>query len=266
MLSYYGLSDPGCTRDDNEDRIALVPELGFYVVADGMGGHRRGELAAEVAISTMKHYIGTSRTGYDVTWPFGYNLDLSLGANLLTTAIRLANRQVWKQAESGPECAGMGTTIAAVMVHGRDAAVANVGDSRAYLLRSGELVQLTTDDTWVNAVLHKGALDEKSLLNHPMRHVLTQAAGSQNDVDVHTADLVFRPGDLLLVSSDGLHDVVGNTEIRDVMLSVRDLAPAAARLIECARAAGAPDNVSCILLRYDDGPDEPAPGPADPRG
>jgi protein phosphatase len=259
MLEFQGLSDAGCVREENEDRICMDGELGLFVVADGMGGHRRGELAAELAISTMKHYMDSARDGYDVTWPFGYNLELSLEANLLTTAIRLANRQVWKRAEAGPEYAGMGTTVAAALVRGRTAAIANVGDSRVYLLRGGELLQLTPDDTWVNAVLNKGMVDEQSLQSHPMRHVLTQAAGSQTDVNVHITEVALAPGDLLLLSSDGLHDVVNSESIRSLLVSARDLAPANARLIEAARTAGAPDNVSCILLRYEEEPGEPVP-------
>jgi protein phosphatase len=191
-----------------------------------------------------------------VTWPFGYNFELSLDANRLATGIRLANRQVWKRAEDGPEFAGMGTTVAAALIDGTHAAVANVGDSRVYLYRAGWLRQLTTDDTWLSAVVQRGMLDTTAIANHPMRNVLTQAAGSQYDVDVHTTDVKLEAGDMLLLSTDGLHTVVPDDDMRATLSSglaagrpVEDLA---GMLIQAGRSAGAPDNLSCVLIKYDE--------------
>ena len=255
MLRFHGVTDAGCSRQDNEDRVHDDEALGFFVVADGMGGHRHGEMAAELAISTMQYYLESSRGRTDVTWPFGYNFDLSLDANRLATAIRLANRQVWKCAERAPEFSGMGTTVAAALVSGAHAAIANVGDSRVYLHRAGALPQLTTDDTWLSAVMIRGALSKKTLANHPMRNVLTQAAGSEHDVEVHTHDLTLEPGDLLLLSTDGLHGVVGETicsMLSAGLSSGRSAEELAVTLIRAARSAGAPDNVSCVLVSYDE--------------
>jgi protein phosphatase len=251
VLHYHGISDAGCVRHDNEDRILMDAGLGVFAVADGMGGHRHGELAAELAISTLRYYLDSSRNLRELTWPFGYNFDLSLEANRLVTGVLLANRQIWKRSGEAPEYTGMGSTIVAVLVNGDRAAVANVGDSRGYLFRDGTLSQLTVDDTWLHAVLRRDQMSEKSLQDHPMRDVLTQAAGSQNDVEVHTKDVELRSHDVLLLCSDGLDGVVPQEGIVSVLQSNEMLPQKVARLCEAARAGGAPDNVSCILLRYE---------------
>jgi len=256
VLHYHGLSDVGCVRADNEDRILMDADLGVFVVADGMGGHRHGELAAELAISTLRYYLDSSRNLRELTWPFGYNFNLSLEANRLVTGILLANRQIWKRSGDAPEYTGMGSTIAAVLVNGDRAAVANVGDSRAYLFREGALSQLTVDDTWLSAVLRRDEISDKTLQDHPMRDVLTQAAGSQNDLDVHTVDIELRRNDMLLLCSDGLDGIVPQAGILSVLQSNAALPQKVTRLCEAARGGGAPDNLSCILLRYE--PDRPA--------
>src|SRR5579871_1493713 len=118
MIESFALTDTGCVRTENQDRVLEDHSLGVCVVADGMGGHKHGEIAAELAISTVRYYIESSRDRFDVTWPFGYNFDLSVDANRLATAIQLANRQVWNQAEKAPEYGGMGTTVAALLADG----------------------------------------------------------------------------------------------------------------------------------------------------
>lgn len=257
MLQYHGISDTGCVRHDNEDRILMDSNLGVFVVADGMGGHRHGEMAAELAIATLRYYLDSSRNLRESTWPFGYNFDLSLEANRLVTGILLANRQVWSRSGDAPEYTGMGSTIAAVLVNGNRAAMANVGDSRGYLFRDGVLSQLTVDDTWLNTVLRRDDISESALQNHPMRDVLTQAAGSQNDVDVHTVDIELVRNDVLFLCSDGLYEMVPQEGILSVLQSSEMLPQKVTRLCDAARAGGAPDNISCILLRYE--PDRTAP-------
>jgi PPM family protein phosphatase len=258
VLQYHGITDSGCVRPDNEDRILIDIDLGVFVVADGMGGHRHGELAAELAISTLRYYLDSSRNLRELTWPFGYNFNLSLEANRLVTGILLANRQIWKRSGDAPEFTGMGSTIAAVLINGTRAALANVGDSRGYLFRDGALSQLTVDDTWLNAVLRRDDMSEEALQGHPMRDVLTQAAGSQNDVEVHTVDIDLRRDDMVLLCSDGLDGVVSREGIVSVLRSNDTIPQKVTRLFESARAGGAPDNVSCILLRYE--PDHSALG------
>src|SRR3954447_2431816 len=152
----YGDSNVGCVRVDNEDRIYLGDALGLFVVCDGMGGQQQGQLAAELAVAAIRYYIDMTKDRGDVSWPFGYILEMSFDANRLVTGIRLANRQVWRRAEESIEYAGMGTTIAAVLVSGDRAVMANIGDSRIYLYRDSELVQKSQDDTLVANMLRKG--------------------------------------------------------------------------------------------------------------
>jgi serine/threonine protein phosphatase PrpC len=246
MTESHGLTDIGCVREKNEDRILIDPSLGLFVVADGMGGHSHGEMAAELGIATMQHYIESSRDRLDVTWPFGYNFDLSIEANRLSTSIQLANSQVWRKAEQAPEYAGMGTTIAAVLVSDNNITVGNVGDSRVYLWRGGSLQQLTVDDTWIKAISERG--DNIDVSKHPLRNFLTQAAGSKGTVDVHTAEAELAPGDMILLSSDGLHGLVSDAEIAASLAAGPSLQATATNLLQLAKGAGGQDNISVILL------------------
>ena len=250
MIVSFGLSNTGCVRTENEDRIRLDERMGLFLVADGMGGHSHGEVAAELAASAVQAYIESSKERADVTWPFGYDFGLSLNENRLATAIRLANRQVWKKSEESPECAGMGTTVAAALVSDNKAAIANVGDSRVYVFRDGVLELLSVDDTWVSAMIRQGTIDPVQASNHPMKNVLTQAAGAREHIEVHTCEHTLVAGDLLMLTSDGLHGVVEEAVICAILEGAEHLPHAAERLIQAARDQGAPDNISCILLRY----------------
>ncbi len=250
MLRYQGISEAGPVRPNNEDRILLEPGLGLFVVADGMGGHRHGQMAADLACATLRHYLESSCSPGDVTWPFGYNWKLSLNENRLITGVLLANQYVWKRSEEDPAYAGMGSTVVAVLIDKDRAAIANVGDSRAYLFRERQLSQLTVDDTWLNSVLRQGTLDEKTLLKHPMRNILTQAAGTQRNLDVHTCELELQDGDMLLLCSDGLYGVVPEDAISAVLASDGYVEQQVTELNQAALKAGAPDNVSCVLVTY----------------
>jgi len=227
-------------------------QLGLFIVADGMGGHSHGERAAELAVATLAHYVASSCSGEDVTWPFGYTFEISFDANRLTTGIQLANGQVWRCSQQAPEYTGMGTTVAAVIVNGSLMAVANVGDSRVYLLRDNDLQQLTVDDTWTKAAGVHGNLTREQLQNHPMRNFLTQAAGSKEDLDVHTAEVELHDSDVVLLCSDGLHGVIETPEIVTILRTAGpNLASGCQALINAGKAAGGPDNISCIVLRHE---------------
>jgi protein phosphatase len=250
MFESYGVSDTGCVRSENQDRILIDHSAGLFMVADGMGGHRHGEIAAELAVSTLRYYVENSRQTFDATWPFGYDFELSVDANRLATGIKLANQQVWSHAQSTPECAGMGTTVAAILLGDEKTIVGNVGDSRVYLYRGGDLKQISYDDTYVNAIAERegpGAID---VAHSPMRNVLTQAAGSEEAVKVHIFEVPLHSGDLYLICSDGLHGVIGDAAIRSILATGRDVESTARRLNEAARINGGPDNISVVLLSY----------------
>lgn len=249
MILSYGLSDTGCVRQSNQDRILLDADLGLFLLADGMGGHGHGEIAAQLAIESAHHFLKLSHETLDVTWPYGFDVRRTLGENRLSTAFQLSNHLVWSRTGEVPQYVGMGTTLTGVVVnHGR-LSVGNVGDSRVYLLRDGRLEQLTIDDTWVGNLMRNGSLTEEQAKTHSMRHVLTQAIGSARPVEVATGDRELQPGDRLLLTSDGVHGVIGHFRLTD-LASGPDLEEAARAIIAEARELGAPDNASCILVRY----------------
>ncbi|HTM50596.1 MAG TPA: protein phosphatase 2C domain-containing protein [Bryobacteraceae bacterium] len=250
MIDSYGLCDVGLVRKQNQDRILIDDSVGLFVVADGMGGHVHGEIAAQEALTAIQFYIDSSSDRFDVSWPFGYSFDLSIDANRIATGIQLANRRVRLQAQQNPDTAGMGTTVAAVLVNDSHAVVANVGDSRIYLFRGGELQQLSIDDTWIESMTTQGLMNSTEAQNHPMRNVLTQAAGSKDMVEVHVHERRLESKDTFLLSSDGLHGVIGNEGILSILRQGLDLQRCAERLVEAAKANGAPDNVSVVLLSY----------------
>jgi len=249
MIQAHGVTDIGCVRENNEDRILIDEPQGLYIVADGMGGHSHGELAAELAISTIRHYVESSGDHLDVTWPFGYNFNLSVDANRMITAVQLANRQVWRQAELAPEFAGMGSTVAAVLASGRTITIGNVGDSRVYLWRDGSMRQLSVDDTWVKAISGRG-VGQLDVFTHPLRNFLTQSVGSKDVVEVHTCELELLDRDLIMLTSDGLHGFVSEAEIASVLCPDQCLEDTVANLLGHAKTAGGGDNISVILLSF----------------
>jgi protein phosphatase len=249
MINAYGVTDIGCVRERNEDRIFLDDSQGLYLIADGMGGHSHGEIAAELALTTVRCYVESSNDRHDVTWPFGYNFNLSIDANRLVTAVQLANRQVWKKAGEAPEYAGMGTTIAAVLGGDDRITVCNVGDSRIYLWRKRSLRQLTVDDTWIRAISGRevGQLDPAT---HPLRNFLTQSIGSKDEVEVHTSEIEPMKGDVVILTSDGLHGLVTETEIASILCAGTSAEATVSTLLNQAKSAGGPDNISVVLLSF----------------
>lgn len=236
MLEAAALSDVGCVRTNNEDYCQIEPELGLYLLADGMGGARAGERASRLAVETVAEYM-----------LFAQQRD----GQVLLAAVEEANRRVIEAAGSDPTLEGMGTTLVAALDLGSEVAIASVGDSRAYLLDSRGFRPVTDDQTWVNEVGRPLGLDEESLRNHPMRHVLTMAIGASAPLTIRSYRVPLEPGALLLMSSDGLHGVVDGAGIEEILRSSGDepLEEKCRRLIAAARAGGGPDNITVILLR-----------------
>ena len=249
MVNSFGLSDPGLVRKSNQDRILIDSALGLYLIADGVGGQSHGDTAAELAISSGQYYIRSTRDSFDISWPFGYDVNRSLNENRLMTAIQLANRQLCKLKASSPDHADAGTTLVGVLVEGQRATIGNVGDSRVYLMRDGVMKQLTVDDTWVGQLIRGGAITEAQAKNHAMRHVVTQAVGLET-IEVHSCEEDLRNGDLLLLTTDGVHGVVEHAVLCSILANCRSLEDGGKRLIEAALDQGGPDNASCVLVRY----------------
>ena len=240
MLEACALSDKGCVRTNNEDYSRIDPEMGLYVLADGMGGAKAGERASRLAVDTVSESILNAQ-----------NRD----SQALLVAVEEANRRVLNAAANDPELEGMGTTLVAALEVGDELLIASVGDSRAYLLDHSGFRAITEDQSWVNEVGRPLGLDETTLRNHPMRHVLTMAIGASGPLTVNCYSVALETGSLVLMCSDGLHGVVDAGELQRILEAGRNGAPleeVCGHLIEAAKAAGGPDNVTVILLRKAD--------------
>jgi len=230
-LRFAVRSDPGLLRERNEDCFGALPERGVFAVADGMGGHIGGDVASRVAIDAVLRFLETAEP-----------LDL----DALAQAAQRANRAVLETAHSRG-LFGMGTTLTLVVVRDGALQIANVGDSRAYLIRAGRSELLTTDQTVVQMLIQRGALPREHARSHPERHVLLQALGTQDRVDPELRQLRCAAGDRLLLSTDGLHDQIGNDELL-ALAQGSDPERCADALVHAANRTGGPDNITVMLI------------------
>ncbi len=253
MLRAHGVTDKGPTRLINEDCFAIDDRLRLAVVADGMGGHRAGEIAARVAVETILQSVSNEEE--TPAWAFGFDPALSSVGNLLRTAVHAANLRVLEASAADDEYDGMGTTVVAAMVRGDRLSVAHVGDSRLYLFAEGSLRQVTHDDSWVASVLaHDPTADPDTLRHHPMRHALTNVVGRRPPADVHVTEEILRGGAWLALTTDGVHGTLDNNWIGRLLEKGREAEDIAARLINEALAHGSRDNCTAVVARYE--PDE----------
>jgi PPM family protein phosphatase len=250
VLRAYGVTDKGRVRPINEDCWAFDETRGLCVIADGMGGHKAGEVAARIAVDTVVRFLASDATN-NRDWPFGYDRSLSYVGNRLRTAIHLAHVQVLRTAVTSDQYSGMGTTIVAAMVDGNRLSVAHVGDSRLYLLAGDHLRQLTHDDSWMASMLAEDpTADLTRLEHHPMRNALTNVVGAKRRTDVHVAEEALSGGELLLLSTDGVHAELDDDRIEQLMLDSGDLRETATNLVAAALARGSHDNCTALVARY----------------
>src|SRR5688572_29563993 len=246
-------SDPGLRRSSNEDSYCTRPDLGLYVVADGMGGHVAGEVASRVAVEAIEIFIQeTAGADKNRTWPFPFEPALSLEANRLKAAFRLANRRIAAAIADSHDLRGMATTASALLLGRTHACVAHVGDSRVYAFRDGELQQITHDHSWVEEQVRAGTMTPSAARHHPWRNVVTRALSGGEDPEVDVVEVVPRRGERYLLCSDGLFSVVPDRTIAEVLGDATlSLERVCERLIEAANAAGGPDNITTMVLQVD---------------
>lgn len=297
LVTVVGRTHPGRTRSENQDTfVALELEeadsAGFVlgpdsqeedgpggargsatgtfrpgfggallVVADGMGGAAGGASASRLAVDTAAEVMSGGATGNAAADPDGF-------AERLEEAVQRANRRIRQQAEDSPELEGMGTTFTGAGVVGGHLVVAQVGDSRGYLLRDGDLVRITRDQSLVEQMVASGAITSDEARRTPGRNVILQAVGTNEDLEVVLSHHELRRGDVLLLCSDGLCGVVDDDAIERTLLESADLEASARRLEEQANAAGGPDNITVLMARIegglapsDDGSTRPHPVP-----
>jgi serine/threonine protein phosphatase PrpC len=252
-LSWAVSSDPGLRRTSNEDSYSTRSDVGLFVVADGMGGHVAGEVASRVAVEAIEAFIQeTAGADKNRTWPFPFDPTLSLEANRLKAAFRIANRRIASRIADSQDLRGMATTASAILLGEKHACVAHVGDSRVYVLKDGELHQITHDHSWVEEQVRAGTLSPSAARQHPWRNVVTRALSGGDDPEVDVTEITPASGDRYLLCSDGLFTVLADQSIADI-LGRRELSLDAvcAQLIEAANQGGGPDNITTLVLEID---------------
>jgi serine/threonine protein phosphatase PrpC len=246
-------TDKGLRRASNEDSHCERSDIGLFVVADGMGGHVAGEVASRVAVEAIQAFIAeTAHADKNRTWPFPFEPALSLEANRLKAAFRLANRKIALAIADSNDLRGMATTASAFLAGRSSACVAHVGDSRVYVLRHGTLEQLTHDHSWVEEQVRAGTMSPTAARQHPWRNVVTRALSGGEDPEVDVTEVTPSRGERYLLCSDGLFSVVGDQQIADILgddnRSLQDICSA---LVDAANAAGGPDNTTALVLEVD---------------
>jgi serine/threonine protein phosphatase PrpC len=252
-LSWAVRTDPGLRRSSNEDSYCTRPDLGLYVVADGMGGHVAGEVASRVAVETIQTFIAeTAGADKNRTWPFPFEPQISLEGNRLKAAFRLANRQIANAMADSADLRGMATTASAVLLGKSSACVGHVGDSRVYALRDGALRQITDDHSWVEEQVRAGTMTATAARQHPWRNVVTRALSGGTDPEVDTVELVPSGGERFLLCSDGLSGVVAHETIARILGERGSLESVCDHLIAAANEGGGPDNITVLVLAVAD--------------
>lgn len=229
----------GRRREANEDRYAMAPDLGLYLVADGMGGHRAGQVASEMAAESAIRAVEALQ---------GATVSL---AEKLRHAVACANREIHNAALHDSELRGMGTTLVAVLLGEERLALAHVGDSRAYLVRDRRIRCLTDDHSVVGELLRRQEISEAAAREHPHRHVLTRALGVRKNAVPDLAELTPQPGDIVLMCSDGLTAHLRDQEMLERVLSVDEPQSACDRLVDAANERGGIDNITVLIVRYE---------------
>ena len=251
-LRYAVASDPGRVRKNNEDSFLADPAVGVFAVADGMGGHAAGEVASRMALNTLQEALAKSSQSKEAEFSPDQTAVLSPPSSLLVNGIRSANQAVFQSSMEKEEYRGMGTTLVAVYFGDSVPAVAHVGDSRLYRIRSQKLEQITEDHSVVWEQYREGLLPKEALSSSPMKNIVTRALGMQATVDVDVQELEVKKGDQLLLCSDGLSDLVRDEELLRTVGEVSgDLDQACHQLVQMANQLGGKDNITVLLIQIE---------------
>lgn len=245
-----GVSDVGRVRTNNEDSYKILDSLNLYVLSDGMGGEAHGEVASALAVDTVVKYCTEANQDSDLTMLGGTPDNFGGNTKRLQSAVRQANLNIFESAQNNPAQRGMGATVTAVWANQEKLSVAHVGDSRAYLLRTGTLQQLTSDHSLVAEQVRRGIITPQQAEESEMQSVLLRALGAHPDVEVDVDEVGVYPGDILLICSDGLTRMVTEPEIAGTLQAENRPANAAQKLVDLANENGGLDNVTVIVVRF----------------
>ena len=248
-ILFYGKTDVGRKREKNEDSFLVDEKQGLFLVADGMGGHLGGEFASQMAVRTIGESLRKLAEDAEATLSAGQTERYDPGEQL-KFSIRLASQRIFREATRSPNLRGMGTTVVGLLIREKKGYIANVGDSRAYLIRGSEIHQLTVDHSLVTEQLQAGFITPAEVKNHRLKNIITRSVGFQDDVEIDLMVRDLEEGDRFLLCSDGLTNMISNEEI--VKIASRSKAPnpkvVCEKLIEQANRKGGDDNVSAIFV------------------
>ncbi len=244
------LTDVGCVRKHNEDSLLANPELGLFVVADGLGGHAAGEIASQIVVETVARFVGET-VEKDRTWPVEYDPSLTYDGNRLKVAMLLSDQAIAEDIRRNPERETMGSTVVAGLFHGSKVTLAHVGDSRAYILGPDGIRQVTRDHSWVAEQVANGILTPSEARVHPFRNVITQALGNGGELEVEVQEIALSESERLLLCSDGLSGMIGDKQIWDIVEHSDSVQSAVESLIFVAREHGGEDNITAVLVGWE---------------
>ncbi len=246
-VRFAGRTDVGQVRDLNEDALLMPSEMALAVVADGMGGHAAGEVASQIAVDTVDQYYRTTQEQEQPTWPLRIP-QLEIEKARMITAIKLANAEIFAQAAADSSKKGMGCTVEALYVSQGRVFVGHVGDSRVYRYRGGIIRQLTEDHSFLNDYRRMKELSGEDVVNFPHKNVVVRALGLAETVQVDLLVEEALVGDMFLLCSDGLSDMITDDQIVEVIASTQRLDSVAHKLVDLANECGGKDNISVMLV------------------
>ncbi len=244
IMKSFGITVRGKQREKNEDSIFLNDDLALYIVADGMGGYKHGDLASSIAVKEISGFLKEKISAVDKET---FEQDLYI-TGLLKDAVMRANWKIFERSQVPPSGFAMGTTVSLALIRNAKLYVAHVGDSRIYSLRNGKIKKLTHDHSMVQEMVDIGEISEKEAQNHPLSNIVTRALGTNVTVEPDTYAFNIQDNDYFLLSSDGLFKVMDITSIREILEGDIPLKDKCETIIERTRQAGAPDDVSVIIL------------------
>jgi PPM family protein phosphatase len=247
-----GVSDVGRVRTNNEDSFKILDPIHLFVLSDGMGGEAHGEIASALAVDTIVKYCTEAGEDSDITQTSVAGDHLSENSKRLQSAVQQANLNIYESAQKNPAQRGMGATVTTAWVNDNKLSVAHVGDSRAYLLRTGNLQQLTSDHSLVAEQVRRGIITPQQAEESEMQSVLLRALGAHPEVDVDIDEVGIYSGDVLLLCSDGLTRMVTEPEIAGALQSETNPTTAAQKLVDLANESGGLDNITVIVARFQD--------------
>lgn len=247
-INSFGITDIGKKRQKNEDSFFVNKSLNLFIVADGMGGHAAGEKASRCAVEAINQFMEHTQAGEEITWPFGFDANLSLIENRIKAAIHLAHRKILDASTGDYNLKGMATTVVVSIVIDHKLYIGHVGDSRAYLIRDNKIIQLTTDHSWVNEQLRSGIINAQQAKSHPFKNVVTRALGGPQELEVDLIHEQIIHDDVILICSDGLTSMVEDKDLLELVAKNKENPELASKkLLEAANGKGGNDNITLIL-------------------